>query len=93
MGNIEPTSLVFWVSVLPLHHIGSLMSPLYLRIHVYAAHCLRGPELHEVHVYGSKVMHLWVKHDMLMGTKPREYGIKYVNLWVTSHMHTGCSQR
>ena len=35
MGNtmpgagLEPTSLAFWASVLPLHHIGSQMSPLY----------------------------------------------------------------
>ena len=35
MGNIvpraglEPTSLVFQASVPPLHHVGSLMSPLY----------------------------------------------------------------
>ena len=48
MGNIvsrvglEPTSLVFQVSVLALHHIGSLMSPLYPRPPVYAVPCLRG---------------------------------------------------
>ena len=35
MGNtvpragIAPTSLAFWASVLPFHHVGSLMSPLY----------------------------------------------------------------
>ena len=35
MGNIvprvelEPTPLAFWVSVLQLHHIGSMMSPPY----------------------------------------------------------------
>ena len=43
MGNIvpragiEPTYLVFQASVLPLHHVGSLMSPLYPRAPVYAA--------------------------------------------------------
>ena len=43
MGNtvpragIKPTSLVLWDSVLPLHHIGPLLSP-----PVYAAPCLRG---------------------------------------------------
>ena len=42
MGNIvprariEPTSLAFQVSVQLLHHVGSLMSPLYLRLPVYA---------------------------------------------------------
>ena len=48
MGNtvpkagFKPTSLAFRASVLPLHHIGSLMSPLYPRLPVYAAPCLRG---------------------------------------------------
>ena len=48
MGNtvprawLEPTSLIFWTSVLPLHHIGSLISPLYPQSYVYAATCLRG---------------------------------------------------
>ena len=48
MGNIvpragiEPISLAFSVSVLPLHHIGSLMSPLYPHPPVYAAPYLRG---------------------------------------------------
>ena len=48
MGNIMPraalksTSLTFRASVLPLHHIGSLMSPLYPCPPVYAASCLRG---------------------------------------------------
>ena len=40
MGNIVPRA--FWASVLPLHHIGTLMSPLYPRLPVYAAPCLRG---------------------------------------------------
>ena len=46
MGNIvprvgmEPTSLAIQASVLPLHQIGFLMSPLYPP--VYAAPCLRG---------------------------------------------------
>ena len=41
MGNIvlrvliKPTSLPFWVSV--LHHVGTLMSPPYPRLSVYAA--------------------------------------------------------
>ena len=34
--GIEPTSLAFWASVI-LHHIGSLMSPPYPRLPVYAA--------------------------------------------------------
>ena len=48
MGNtvprvgIKPTSLAFWASVKPLHHIGSLISPLYPRLPVYVAPCLRG---------------------------------------------------
>ena len=48
MGNIvprariKPTSLTFWVSVLPVHHVASLMSPLYPRAPIYAAPCLRG---------------------------------------------------
>ena len=47
MGNIvprveiEPTSLAFWASVLLLHHVGSLISPLYPRLPVYTAPCLR----------------------------------------------------
>ena len=47
MGNIvpraeyKPTSLAFWDTALPLHHIGSLMSPLYPQLPVYAAFCLR----------------------------------------------------
>ena len=45
MGNIvpgaglEPTSLAFPASVLPLRYVGSLMSPLYPRLPVYAAPC------------------------------------------------------
>ena len=48
MGNIvpragiEPKSLAFWVSVLPLHHVGSLSLTLYPRSPVHAAPCLRG---------------------------------------------------
>ena len=48
MGNtvpragLEPTSLAFLASVLPLHQLGSLMSPLYPHLPAYAAHCLRG---------------------------------------------------
>ena len=47
MGNavprvgLEPTSLAFWVSVLPSHQVGCLMSTLYPRLPVYAAPCLR----------------------------------------------------
>ena len=40
--GIEPTSLAFRASVLPLHHIGSLMLPLYPHLPVYVALCLRG---------------------------------------------------
>ena len=48
MGNIvpragiEPISLAFWVSVLILRHIGSLMSPLYPCLPVCAVPCPRG---------------------------------------------------
>ena len=35
-GN-EPTSLAFQASVLPLHHVSYLMSPLYKRLPGYAA--------------------------------------------------------
>ena len=48
MGNIvarvgtEPMCLAFWASMLPLHHIASLMSPLYARLTLYVASCLRG---------------------------------------------------
>ena len=48
LGNIVPrvgiklTSLAFQASVLPLHTIGSLMSPLYPCLHIYAAPCPRG---------------------------------------------------
>ena len=47
-GNIVPsvgirtTSLAFEASVLQLHHIGSLMSPVCSRLPVCAAPCLRG---------------------------------------------------
>ena len=40
--GIEPTSLAFPVSVLSLHRVGSMMSPLYPHLPVYAAPCLRG---------------------------------------------------
>ena len=48
MGNImptvglKPTSLAFWASVLQEHHIGSLISPLFQRLPVYATACSRG---------------------------------------------------
>ena len=35
-AGLKPTSLAFWVNVLPLHHVGSPMSPLYLYLPVYA---------------------------------------------------------
>ena len=46
-AGIEPmwcngSTLAFQASVLPLHHIGFLMSPLYRCTPVYAAPCLRG---------------------------------------------------
>ena len=41
-GGSEPTSLAFWARMLPLHHVGSLMSSLYPRQSVYTAPCLRG---------------------------------------------------
>ena len=45
MGNtvstveLEPTSLAVWASVLPLHQVGSLTSPLYPHPSVYVAQC------------------------------------------------------
>ena len=39
--ELEPTSLASRASVLPLHHVGSLMSPLYPRPPVYVDLCLR----------------------------------------------------
>ena len=39
---IEPTSLAFQASVIPFHHLGFLMSPLYPRLTLYEAPCLRG---------------------------------------------------
>ena len=47
MGNavpragLEPTYLAFRTSVLSLHHVGSLMSPIYLHSPVYVALCLK----------------------------------------------------
>ena len=47
MGNnvprevFKPISLAFQASVLPFHHVGSLMSPLYPCLPVYVAPCLR----------------------------------------------------
>ena len=40
--GLEPTSLAFRASMLPLHHIGSLISSLYPHPPVYATPCLRG---------------------------------------------------
>ena len=40
VGN-EHAFLAFWASVLPIHHIGSLMSPINPCLPVYAASCLR----------------------------------------------------
>ena len=48
MGNIvprvriKPTSLAYWASVLTSNNLGSLMSPWYPRLPVYAAPCLIG---------------------------------------------------
>ena len=48
MGNIiprvgiKPTSLAFSASVLQLHHVGSLMSPVYPCSPDYASPCLKG---------------------------------------------------
>ena len=33
--GLEPTSLKFWAGVLPLHHVGSLMSPLYTHTRLF----------------------------------------------------------
>ena len=48
--GIEPTSLAFWASELPLHHVGSLMSPLYPQPPVYVAPCLRR-QCRLLHIY------------------------------------------
>ena len=40
--GLEPTSLAFQASVLPIHHVGFLMSSLYQRRPVCEAPCLRG---------------------------------------------------
>ena len=40
-AGLIPKCLAFWASVLALHHLVSLMSPLYPRLLVYAAPCLR----------------------------------------------------
>ena len=50
-AEIKPTSLEFWNSVLQLHHVGSLMSPLYPpRRPVYAAPCSRS-QCRLLHIY------------------------------------------
>ena len=41
-AGIERTFLAFQASVVPLHHVGALMSPLYPCLPVYAAACLIG---------------------------------------------------
>ena len=41
-AGIKPTSLTFQASVLPLHNISSLTSPLCSRLPIYAAPRLRG---------------------------------------------------
>ena len=41
-AGLESTSLAFWASVLPLHHIGSLTLPLHQWLPVYVAPCIRG---------------------------------------------------
>ena len=41
-AGIEPASLTFQASVLPLHNVGSLMSPQYSHLPVYAVPFLRG---------------------------------------------------
>ena len=56
IGNIVPraelklTALAFQASVLPLHHIGSLMSPQYPQLPAYAAPCIRG-QCRLLHIY------------------------------------------
>ena len=62
-AGLQPTSLAFQASVLPLHHVGSLMSPLYPCLPVYAAPCPRG-QCRFLHV-NKKASHksLTVIHD------------------------------
>ena len=56
MGNIvprvgsKPTSLAFRASVLSIHHIGSLMSPIFPHLPVYVGPCRRGQ---------CRILHSW----------------------------------
>ena len=52
--GLEPTSLAYRASVLPLHHIGSLMLPLCPCPPVYVALCLRG-QCRLLHDLGSLI--------------------------------------
>ena len=67
MGNtvpragIEPTSLIFRANVLPLHHIESLMSPLFPHQPVYMALCLRGQcRLLHMHIYICVYIYMYI---------------------------------
>ena len=44
-AGLATTSLVFQASVLPLSHVGCLISPLYPQLAVYAAPCLRSLQI------------------------------------------------
>ena len=90
MGNIvhrmgiEPTSLAFRASVLPLHHVGSLISPLYPRPSVFAPPCLRGK---------------WLLHSSPWNCKSfnsynyihRGNGLTYVHTQGRFNNHIACS--
>ena len=52
-SGLKHTSLAFGASVLPLYHVGSLMSPLYPCLPVHTAPCLRG-QCRLLHIYTVK---------------------------------------
>ena len=57
-AGIKPTSLAFWAGVLPLDCVGYLMSPLYPRLPVYAAPCLRG-QCRLLHIHAHMYTHVY----------------------------------
>ena len=94
MGNIVPTAgikptyLAFWASVLLLHHVGSLMSPLYPCLCVYADPCLRGQYRHiyidikPIHIYYMHISELIQSRVRL--TLIREVPDLYVSRYIAT---------
>ena len=90
--GIEPTSLAFQASVLPLHHIGSLMSPLFPRPH---AHLCRRSQCRLLHsspwncksfnafnyIYSSNDIHL---HTQGRFNNHTEYSLYRIMVMTTS---------